>query len=148
MPASSFRIRPLSIFDYDAVCVLLRNTPGVQLRDADSRDGIRRYLSRNPGMSFVAEASGELVGCVFGGHDGRRGYLYHLAVSPAYRRQRIGTDLVGRALAAIAKDGIVKVHIDVFASNEESLRFWKAAGWDERNELKRLSFIGSGKANS
>ncbi|MGO9171029.1 MAG: GNAT family N-acetyltransferase [Rhodomicrobium sp.] len=140
-------IRPMLLDDYGAVRRLLERTSGIQLRDADSFEGIARYLARNPGMSFVAWAGGSVTGCVFGGHDGRRGYLHHLAVAPEFRRRGIGRSLVAHALAAVSADGIEKFHIDVFAGNEEGLRFWQAAGWHERCELKRLSHILSARSN-
>jgi GNAT superfamily N-acetyltransferase len=90
--------RPMTIADYDAVAGLLDGIPGVRLRDADSIEGVARYLDRNPGMSFVAEADAGVAGCLFGGHDGRRGYLNHLAVAPTYRRRGIATRLVSHAL--------------------------------------------------
>ena len=108
----------------------------------------RRHRARNPGMSFVAEAEGSIAGCIFGGHDGRRGYLYHLAVLPHFRRLRIGKSLVARAIAAISADGIEKFHIDVYRNNAEGLRFWQALGWHERGDLKRLSVIPAGCSNS
>jgi N-acetylglutamate synthase len=142
-----YRLRLMTPGDYAGVIELLKQTEGVGLRDADSFEGISRYLARNPGMSFVAEADGTVAGCVFGGHDGRRGYLYHLAVLPAFRGGGIGRSLVGSAIAAIAASGIEKFHIDVFAGNAEGLGFWQAIGWHERGELKRLSYIPSGRSN-
>ena len=91
-----FSIRVMTLDDYDAVMEMMRSTPGISLRDADSRESTARYLARNPGMSFVAEAEGVLCGCVMCGHDGRRGYLQHLLVLPEYRRQGIANALVER----------------------------------------------------
>ena len=73
-------LRTMTPADYDAVLALMQNTPGISLRDADSREATERYLVRNPGLSFVAEAEGRLIACVMCGHDGRRGYLQHLLV--------------------------------------------------------------------
>jgi len=75
-------IRVMTLSDYDAVLQLMRDTPGISLRDADSRDSTERYLQRNPDLSFIAEADGVLCGCIMSGHDGRRGYLQHLLVLP------------------------------------------------------------------
>jgi hypothetical protein len=44
----------------------------------DSPEGIARYLQRNPSTCFAAEEEGELVGVILSGHDGRRGFIYHL----------------------------------------------------------------------
>ncbi len=148
MTETEVHLRPLTIEDYNEVTELLTQTEGVGLRDADSIEGIARYLARNPGMSFIAEADGSIAGCVFGGHDGRRGYLYHLAVLPRFRRLGAGRSLVARVIATIAADGIEKFHIDVYRDNAEGLRFWQALGWHERGDLKRLSIIPSGRSNN
>jgi N-acetylglutamate synthase len=147
MTAPDFHLQPMTPASYVGVMDLLNQARGVCLRDADSFDGIARYLARNPGMSFVAEAGGAVAGCIFGGHDGRRGYLYHLAVASAFRRLGIARSLVGSALAAIAAEGIGKFHIDVLAGNVEGLRFWQAIGWHERSEIRRLSCIPAGRSN-
>lgn len=89
-------IRELAILDYDAVMTLWRETPGVGLSAADNREAIAAYLLRNPGLSFAAWDGPRLVGAVLCGHDGRRGYLHHLAVAPAYRRQHLGFELAER----------------------------------------------------
>ncbi len=139
-------IRPMLAADYEAAMALLRRSGGVQLRDVDSFEGIARYLARNPGLSFVAEIDGHFAGCVFAGHDGRRGYLYHLAVNAAHRGRGVGRALVNRALTGLAREGIAKIHIDVLQDNEEGLRFWRAMGWSERRDITRMSVILSGGA--
>jgi ribosomal protein S18 acetylase RimI-like enzyme len=130
--------------DHAAIMALLDAMPGVKVRDADSFEGFARYLRRNTGLSFAAEEDGAFVGCVFGGHDGRRGYLYHLAVASTHRRRGIASALVRNALDALAAEGIGKVHIDLLADNADGLAFWQAAGWFERPELVRLSFLPTG----
>ncbi|MCF5585973.1 GNAT family N-acetyltransferase, partial [Pseudomonas syringae] len=106
-------IRTMTMDDYDAVIQLMSSTPGISIRDADSRESTARYLERNPGMSFVAEAEGVLCGCVMCGHDGRRGYLQHLIVLPEYRRRGIAHELVERCLECLDALGIYKCHLDV-----------------------------------
>jgi len=83
-------IDEMTIADYDDVLSLLRASPGVALRGADSREATERYLARNPELSFVAKYAARIVGCVMCGHDGGRGYLQHLAVDPSYQRRGIG----------------------------------------------------------
>ena len=89
-------IRPMTITDYEAVRALWTSCEGVGLNDADRPEALSAYLERNPGMSFVAQQGDAIVGAVLCGHDGRRGYLNHLAVSPAHRhrggRDRCGID--------------------------------------------------------
>jgi putative acetyltransferase len=132
-------IREMTIRDYDQVVGLWQNSEGVGLSDADSREGIARFLGRNPGLSFVARHGEHLVGVVLCGHDGRRGYIHHLAVSKSHRRQGLGRALVERCLSALRRDGIDKCHIFVFAANGDAITFWKNVGWTERVELIMMS---------
>jgi N-acetylglutamate synthase len=138
----------MTIDDYDAVMGLLKETPGVVIRDADSREAVKRYLERNPGLSFVAVESGRIVGCIMSGHDGRRGYLQHLAVTGGFRRKGIGRALVEECLAGLEKEGILKSHIDVLAGNEMAALFWEKIGWKRRNDINRYSFIRNSGHNA
>ncbi|XVJ45563.1 GNAT family N-acetyltransferase [Pseudomonas sp. UBT] len=141
-------IRVMTPTDYDAVLELMQNTPGISLRDADSREATQRYLARNPQMSFVAEAEGRLIGCVMCGHDGRRGYLQHLLVLPDYRRQGVAQALVQRCLAALAQQGIHKCHLDVFKTNTHAAEYWQGQGWTLRTDIDRYSFTRKGNENA
>ncbi|MCD5976496.1 GNAT family N-acetyltransferase [Pseudomonas quasicaspiana] len=143
-----FTIRTMTMDDYDAVIALMSSTPGVSVRDADSRDSTSRYLQRNPGMSFVAEVDSVLVGCVMCGHDGRRGYLQHLLVLDNYRRQGIANQLVERCLASLEREGIFKCHIDVFKTNHTAADYWVRQGWQLRTDIDRYSFIRTGNDNA
>jgi N-acetylglutamate synthase len=86
----AIEINPFSLDAYDAVLALWRQCEGIGLSQADSRENIQRYLERNPGMSFIATFNGTVVGAVLCGHDGRRGYIHHLAVHPSCRRTKTG----------------------------------------------------------
>ncbi|WP_116141981.1 GNAT family N-acetyltransferase [Trinickia diaoshuihuensis] len=141
-------IRAMTIEDYDAVIELMKRTPGVTFRDADSREATSRYLERNPGLSFVATVEGEIVGCLMSGHDGRRGYLQHLVVQPAHRRKGIANALVGTCLDALARHGIVKSHLDVLKSNELAHAYWRSQGWTLRTDIDRYSFIRGTSENA
>lgn len=143
-----FSIRPMSIADYDPVIELMKKTPGLTLRDADSRDNTARYLERNPDLSFVAIVDSALVGCIMAGHDGRRGYLQHLLVLPGYRRQGIATSLVQRCIAGLEAAGIHKSHIDVLKTNVSGASYWTNRGWQLRTDILRYSYVSSGDANA
>ncbi len=133
-------ILPMTIEDYEEVIALWKASPGIGLSDADSRDKIGHYLESNPGMSFVARDGGKLVGAALCGHDGRRGYLHHLAVHPDHRKSGTGRLLSERCLTALKADGITRCHIFVYANNPGGLAFWNKLGWYERTELKLMSF--------
>jgi ribosomal protein S18 acetylase RimI-like enzyme len=135
----SIVIREMVIEDYDQVLALWRTSEGVGLSDSDSEEGVTRFLDRNPGLSFVARDGEHLVGAVLCGHDGRRGYIHHLAVSKSHRCKGLGRALVGRCLSALRRDGISKCHIFVFGDNNDTIAFWKSVGWTQRVELIMMS---------
>ena len=129
-------IRKMTIYDYQPVYDLWMACDGVGLNDIDdSRQGIERFLKRNPKTCFVTEEDGKVVGVIMAGHDGRRGFIYHAAVDPAYRRQKIGHNLVNRALEAIRNEGIAKVALVVFNDNDAANKFWEKQGFDMRDDL-------------
>lgn len=128
-------IEPMTLADYDEALRLWRDTEGVGLNESDARPAIALYLKRNRGTSFVARDGKELVGAVLCGHDGRRGYLYHLAVAPSHRGKGLGTKLVGRCLAQLRKQGILKCNIFVYTHNDRGEKFWRAQGWEKRVDL-------------
>lgn len=129
-------IRKMTIEDYQPVYDLWMACDGVGLNDIDdSRQGIERFLKRNPETCFVTEEDGKVVGVIMAGHDGRRGFIYHAAVNPAYRRQKIGHNLVNRALEAIRNEGIAKVALVVFNDNDAANQFWEKQGFDMRDDL-------------
>lgn len=138
----------MTIDDYDAVINLLAATRGVRLREADSPEATARYLARNPELSFVACVGATVVGCVMCGHDGRRGYLQHLAVSPPHRRHGTGSALVGACLAGLESLGIHKTHLDVLVENQSAHDFWRRRGWHRREDTVRYSFVKGGQRNA
>ena len=129
-------VRAFRIEDYDAVIALWRRTEGVGLNESDTRPAIAAYLRRNPRFSFVAEKDGRIVGAVLCGHDGRRGYLHHLAVAKRHRQRGIGRQLVNACLAKLRKAGIQKCNIFIFANNAAGMKFWAHTGWKLRTELR------------
>ncbi|OGV62641.1 MAG: hypothetical protein A3K19_08620 [Lentisphaerae bacterium RIFOXYB12_FULL_65_16] len=133
------RIRNMKLADYAPVVALWRQTPGIGLDDhSDSRRGIARYLRRNPRLSFVACDGDCIVGAVLSGHDGRRGYLHHLAVLPSHRGMGLGQNLMMRCLNALARQGVPKCNIFLFDSNDSGRAFWEHNGWKQRPDLRLL----------
>lgn len=129
-------IRNMSINDYDDIYALWTSCKGMGLNNLDdSRNGIERFLLRNPETCFVAESDGKIVGVIITGHDGRRGYIYHTAVNPEYRRQGIAKQLVDTALNALKRQGINKVALVVFDRNKDGNAFWEKLGFSSREDL-------------
>jgi ribosomal protein S18 acetylase RimI-like enzyme len=133
-------ITPFTIESYEGTLALWQQTEGIGLDNVcDSKEGIQTYLKRNPGMSFVAIADGKVIGAVLGGHDGRRGYIHHLAVHPNCRWQGIGRKLVQNCLDVFRSAGIRKCHIFIFNDNSEGIEFWKSIGWTPREDISIIS---------
>lgn len=129
-------IRTMKIEDYEKVYDLWINTEGMGLNTADdSREGIEKYLLRNPDTCFVAEDNGNIAGVIMSGHDGRRGFIYHIAVKQEYRRQGIGKNLAASALAALEAEGIQKAALVVFEKNAPGNLFWEKIGFTVREDL-------------
>ena len=136
MKAGEFTLRPFQIEDYDAVLALWQSCDGLGIDDSDTREPIRRYLERNPDLSLVAEdAEQKIIGAVLCGHDGRRGYLHHLAVDKNHRRHGIGLALVEQCLASLKQLGLIKCNITVYGSNAEGLKFWENRKWRLRRDV-------------
>ena len=126
----------MTINDYEKVYQLWLSCSGMGLNNLDdSRDGIVRYLCRNPDTCFVAEKTDKIIGAIIAGHDGRRGFIYHTAVDPDYRNQGIATKLVDAAMDALKTNGINKVALVVFDRNDIGNAFWEKAGFTARDDL-------------
>ena len=129
-------IRVMTIDDYNAVYNLWISTPGMGLNDIDdSKNGIEKYLKRNPTTCFVAEDDGQVIGVIISGHDGRRGFIYHTTVHTDYRRRGIGKQLVEHALKALDAEGINKAALVVFSRNETGNGFWEKIGFSSREDI-------------
>ena len=128
-------IRTVDIADYEALTAFWQTVPGVRLVDADSHPAIDRYLRRNPGMSFLAEDKDEIVGSVFTGHDGRRGYLFHFAVAPNYRDFKLARELLKRSFEALQAEGISRCFGFILSGNDRAHTLAELTGWEPVTEF-------------
>lgn len=130
------QIREMVMADYEAVYQLWLSCKGMGLNNVDdSREGIAKFLDRNPETCFVAVEQEKILGVIMAGHDGRRGYIYHTAVDPTYRYQGVGRQLVNHALKALDEQDIKKVALVVFEKNLEGNDFWQKCGFTIREDL-------------
>ena len=129
-------IRIMTINDYERVYALWVSTPNMGLNTLDdSKEGIAKYLARNPNTCFVAEKNDNIIGVILSGHDGRRGYIHHAAVAESEQRFGVGTALVDAAMSALESEGITKTALVVFEKNEKGNAFWEKYGFTKRNDL-------------
>lgn len=135
-------LREIVPADHAVLHALWAHTPGIQLRDEDREPAFCAYLARNPGLSLLAECEGRVIGSLLAGHDGRRGYLQHLAVEPDWRGRGVARALLGAVLARLAGQGIVKSHVFVLDASPEALSFWRAqTHWSERLDIRVFSSL-------
>lgn len=130
------KIRIMNISDYEQVYALWLSCVGMGLNNLDdSKEGIERYLKRNPETCFVAEEEQKIVGVILAGNDGRRGYIHHTAVSPDHRHRGIAAKLVDKAMDALKELGINKAALVVFSKNADGNAFWEKNGFTSREDL-------------
>ena len=137
----NFSIRPVTIEDYEGIFDLWNSTE--QSRRSlnpvdDSREGIERYLNRNPKTCFLAyldDNSQKIVGVILTGHDGRRAIVHHMCVHPDFRRNGIAGMLVKKAEKALIDEGITKIFGLVFKDNDVANAFWEQQGYSLRTNL-------------
>lgn len=125
----------MTIDDYDQILKIWSETPGIGLSEADAKPQIQKFLERNKGLSFVCKNEGKVVGTILAGHDGRRGFIYHLAVIPEYRGKGIANELMRNCLQRLRTAGIDKCHLFVKKGNELGKSFWRKCGWTEREDI-------------
>ncbi len=137
---SEVLIRAMTKEDYEEVFAMWQITSKRALSNADRKEEIERYLERNKGLSQVAVINGRIVGTVLAGHDGRRGYIHHMAVLPEHRRKGIAKTLATTAIDKLTKEGIVKTHILTYCDNLIGQSFWSSLGFIRRSDVYDYSY--------
>ncbi|MCR5452239.1 MAG: GNAT family N-acetyltransferase [Lachnospiraceae bacterium] len=138
----NYSVRPMVMEDYDKVHDLWMTIDGFGIRSIDdSREGVLKFINRNPGLSVVAESDGEIVGSILCGQDGRRGCLYHVCVRKDMRRHGIGKAMATACMHALREDGINKVSLIAFTNNAIGNQFWHGEGWTLREDLNYYDFV-------
>ncbi len=131
----------MTIEDYEGVYDLWMTIRGFAMRSIDdSREGVERFLERNPHTSVVAVEDNRIVGSILCGHDGRRGCLYHVCVHEDYRMRGIGKSMVVQCMKALEKEHISKVSLIAFTKNDVGNAFWRRVGWTKREDLNYYDF--------
>ncbi len=134
-------VRTMTIEDYEGVKALWMTIKGFAIRSIDdSREGVTRFLQRNPSTSVVAVEDGRIVGAILCGHDGRRGCLYHVCVAEEYRMRGIGKSMVVFCMERLKAEHITKVSLIAFTANDIGNAFWKQIGWTKREDLNYYDF--------
>ena len=138
----SINIRVMTPDDYDKVYKLWLSIKGCGIRSIDdSKEGVERFLKRNPTTSVVAEQNGRIVGSIMCGHDGRTGCFYHVCVARDYRKHGVGYRMVRFAMRALIDEGVSKVTLIAFKENEVGNAFWQSLGWTVREDVNYYELI-------
>ncbi len=142
MDDKTFTVRTMRTEDYEGLYALWKTIRGFGMRSLDdSREGVERFLRRNPTTSVVAvDGEGAIVGGILCGHDGRRGCLYHVCVREDWRRQGIGKAMVVHCMNALKAEQVNKVSLIAFTANDIGNAFWKCIGWTRREDLNYYDF--------
>ena len=139
---TEYQIRTMEESDYEEVYELWTTIHGFAMRSLDdSKDGILKFIKRNPNTSVVAVVDGKIVGSILAGHDGRHGSFYHVCVHEDYRKHGIGKAMVTSAMVRLKNEGINKVQLVAFSGNEIGNHFWHAEGWRERGDYNTYDFV-------
>lgn len=135
------KIREMTVEDYDKVYALWKTIRGFGIRSIDdSREGVERFVKRNPTTSIVAEEDDAIIGAILCGHDGRRGCFYHVCVKEEHRKRGVGKKMALAAMEALKKEKVSKVNLIAFRSNDVGNRFWKSLGWSFRDDCNYYEF--------
>lgn len=135
------KLRVMTIDDYEQVYKLWQNIAGFGIRSIDdSKEGVEKFLKRNPTTCVVAELDGKVAGSILCGHDGRRGCFYHVCVAEEYRKMGIGQQMALFAAKALKAEGINKVSLVAFKSNEVGNKFWQELGWTFRDDINYYDY--------
>jgi len=129
-------IRIMKIDDYEEVYELWSTTAGMGMRSLDdSKEGIEKFIKRNPSSNFVAIEDNKIIGVILSGHDGRRGFIYHTAVNELFHKRGVGKALVDAVIRSMLIEGINKIALVVFEKNQLGNKFWESIGFEERTDL-------------
>ena len=142
MDDKTFTVRTMRTEDYEGLYALWKTIRGFGMRSLDdSREGVERFLRRNPTTSVVAvDGEGAIVGGILCGDDGWRGCLYHVCVWEDWRRQGIGKAMVVHCMNALKAEQVNKVSLIAFTANDIGNAFWKCIGWTRREDLNYYDF--------
>ena len=139
------KIREFSIEDFAAVSQLWHRS-GFEIRPGDSKKELKRKLERDSDLFLVAMEGSKIVGVVIGAWDGRRGWIYHLAVDPRFRRKHIARKILLEAERRMREKGVPRVHSMVFDWNAPSLNLFESLGYEKQSDLVLMGkTLGGGR---
>jgi ribosomal protein S18 acetylase RimI-like enzyme len=132
---SDYRIERAQAEDLQSMLALWRIIPGLGIGRGDEEEALKAFLAKNPSTCLVLRENERLIGTVLGGFDGRRGYLYHLAVHPDYQGRGYGKQLLQQVIQEFKILGTLKIHLFTFKDNPAAAKFYENQGWEQRQDI-------------
>ena len=128
-------LRIMEVSDIPASIELWKNMKGLAIRGSDNIRDLSEHVKMNSSHNFVAASGDRLIGTVLGGFDGRRGYIYHLAVHEDFRKKNTGRELMERCFQSFKEINVSKCHMMVLSDNTEAQEFYAKIGCELRTEI-------------
>lgn len=129
------KLSQLSPVDFDETLSLWDSTLAMGMSGLEDASVLATFFAHNPGLSFKVTDRDRIVGTILCGHDGRRGFLHHLAVAPGYSGRKVGKTLLDRTLSGLEHLGIERCHIFVASGNRNGREAWKSTDWEKQKKL-------------
>lgn len=140
MEAAGCRIEKAKLSDIGEMLGFWRSIPGIGIGRGDTEQSLKLFIEKNPSTSLVLRENSRLIGTVLGGFDGRRGYIYHLAVHPDHRGKGFGKALLDGVLRELKAQGALKIHLFAFSDNQAAAEFYPSQGWELRRDIQVFSW--------
>ena len=137
---AKYYIEYAKVEDIKDMLRLWQGIPGLGIGEGDDGKSLEKFINKNPSTCLIIKSKQDIVGTVLGGFDGRRGYIYHLAVHPDHRQKGFGKLLLKNVLIELGKAGATKVHLFVFNGNDVALQFYLSQGWELRGDIQMFSW--------
>jgi ribosomal protein S18 acetylase RimI-like enzyme len=136
----AYQVERAQLTDMVPMLDLWRATPGLGVGQGDEEKALKVFIERNPSTCLVLRINEGLIGTVLGGFDGRRGYIYHLAVHPDYQGRGYGRMLLKQVINELKSLGALKIHLFVFRDNQPATKFYHHQGWELRHDIQVFSW--------
>lgn len=141
MPMGEFVLATALIEDIEMMRKLWVSLAGIGLGMGDDTAAISSFIRRNPHTCLVLKKESEIIGTALGGFDGRRGYIYHLAVKEDCQHHGYGTLLLDSVVKALKNEGAGKIHLMVYRDNASAHAFYTARSWHLRDDINIFSRV-------
>lgn len=133
-------IRRMILKDYDAVIALWKKgSIPYRPQGRDSKKNIGRQLQQPTSLYFIAENERRIIGVILGTHDGRKGWINRLVVTPVYQQKGIAKQLVEEVEHHLAGLGIDITACLIEDWNSTSMQVFERLGYKKHTDILYFS---------